>query len=226
MYPGLRFAGLCGKNVLETRLKRVPMHSTIEKTIHFNCPLCHRPVEALAETSGKLISCPSCGREFNPPGPDRKAGISWLVVFGLGVLAATALLTVPIKDLAERRAAWLRTHESPAQLRLRFQAEADAALSLQTTNAIVGLRNVVNRDVRLADSNPANWTADVTADYINHNGGVDRMTLPFIFWTYHSPVDGRDHVLCGVDRLKIAQAEHDELFKELGLAPDIPCPTN
>ncbi len=194
------------------------MHTTIEKTIHFNCPLCHRPVEAPAEASGRLISCPSCGREFNPPGPDRKAGISWLVVFGLGVLAATMLLVIPIKDLADHHSAWLRTHENPAQLRLRFQAEADAALSQQTTNAIVGLRSVVSRDLRLADGNPADWTADVTADYINRAGGVERVTLPFIFWTYHSPVDGRDHVLCGVDQVKIGQAERDTILRQFGLS--------
>ena len=193
------------------------MHTTVEKTIHFNCPLCHRPVEAPATASGKLISCPSCGREFKPPGPARKAGLSWLVVFGLGVLAAAMLLAIPIKDMADRHAAWARLHENPAQLRLRFQAEADAALAQQTTNAIVGLRSVVSRDLRLADGDPAKWTADVTADFINRVGGVERVTLPFTFSTYHSPVDGRDHVLCGVDQVKIGQAQRDTILQQFGL---------
>jgi hypothetical protein len=193
------------------------MHTTIEKKIHFNCPLCHQPIEAPAEASGKLISCPSCGREFNPPQPARKAGLSWLVVFCVGLFGAAVLLGIPLKELAAQRADWLRTHETPAQLRQRFQAEADSTLSLQTTNAIVGLRSIISRDLRLVDGNPANWTAEVTAEYINRVGGVERITLPFNFWTYHSPVDGRDHVLCEVDRLKIAQVQRDTIFQQLGL---------
>ena len=192
------------------------MNAVSEKTIHFNCPLCCQPVEAPAAASGRLISCPSCGREFNPPGPAPKISSSWLVVVGTGVVAAVLLIGLPLKNLADRHAAWVRTHEAPPQLRQRFQSEADAVLAQQCSIAIIGLRDIIKRDVRFVDADPSRWTANVTADFVNRVGGVERITLPFRFWTYHSPVDDRDHVLCDVDRLKISQAENEALMRQLG----------
>jgi hypothetical protein len=197
------------------------MNATIAKTIHFNCPMCHEPVETPAAASGKLISCPSCGREFNSPKPDAKTPTSWLVVVCAG-LAVAGALAIPLAGWAARHAAWVRQHESPAQLRQRFQAEAQASLSEQCTNAIVGLRSIIHREVLLTDANPDNWTAEVTADYVNRVGGVERVALPFNFWVYHSAVDGRDHVLCGLDRLKMARDERDALNRKFGLTGAAP----
>lgn len=194
------------------------MNAIVEKTVHFNCPYCHNEVAAPETASGKLISCPSCGCEFNSPKPASKAHTSWLLLFGLGILAAGTLIGVPVGDIIAHTASGARLAESPGQLHLRLENEARSALAQQVTVAVVGLRAIINQDTQFLDLNPDHWTAEVTADYINPVGGVQRETLPFSFWTYRSPADGRDHVLCRVDDLKISQARHDELAREFGVA--------
>lgn len=185
-------------------MKETRMPAAAPKTIHFNCPWCHRPVEAPDSASGRLISCPSCGREFSSPQPAPKASGSWLVLLSFALVAAVLLVGLPLMGWASRRAALARGNETPVQLRLRFQSEAETALAQQCSVAIVGLRDVINKDLRFSAADPSTWTANVTADYVNAVGGVQRVTLPFRFWTYRSTLDGRDHVLCAVDRLKLS----------------------
>ena len=199
------------------------MQATIVKTIHFNCPACRQPVEAPAEASGKLISCPSCGREFNSPRPAPKASLYWLIVLCLGFIGVGMLTGVPIEHWLARRKAM--RPENPAHQRARFRAEAQSALLQQCTNSIVGLHQVIAQDTRFLDENPGKWTADVTAEFVNPVGGIERTELPFAFWIYHSPLDGLDHVLCRVDEAKISQAQHDALLRRFGLTDTSPAIT-
>jgi hypothetical protein len=193
------------------------MDALIEKTIHFNCPLCHHAVEASAEASGKLISCPSCGEEFDSPRPAPKAQQWWLVVFCAALFSLALLVAIPLDGWIARRAAWAHSHETAMQVRLRLQSEADSRLSEKTTNAIVGLRTVVTRDTDFLNGDPNTWTAIVTADFINRLGGVERTSVPFKFWTYHSPVDGRDHVLCRVDDARAAGPQRTDAQLQVNL---------
>jgi hypothetical protein len=70
-----------------------------------------------------------------------------------------------------------------AQDKSRAEREAQAREKLfpAITNEVVGLRNIIFVAVSAPDNNVSNWNAFVTAEYINHFGGVDRTNLSFGF---------------------------------------------
>ncbi len=103
----------------------------------------------------------------------------------------------------------LPKRETSFELHKRLQTEAQDMLSRQCTNAIVGLSRIVNRDLFIANADPNQWTARVTAEYVNHFGGIDRTNMPFVFWVYDSPVDNLRHVLCRVDEATLSHANRD-----------------
>jgi hypothetical protein len=181
------------------------------KTIHFNCPTCERPVEAPATMSGRLIHCPSCEESLRPPRPAPKTSPSWLIIVCIALLGFFCVVGIPT-------AVWLTSkpkRESPNQLRARLLTEAQATLAEECTNAVVGLNRIIHRNLFVNDPDPNKWSADITAEYVNHIGGIDRTNLPFAFWAYDSPVDKLRHLLCRVDNLKIAQTERDALKQKL-----------
>lgn len=198
----------------------------IAKVIHFSCPDCEQPVEAGCHVSGRLISCPCCGREFNPPAPAPKASPSWLIIPCLALLAVSASIGIPLE---RRLAAYDASHPRPEtadQHFHRLQSEALALVLPQCTNAIVGLHRVITQDLALRDPNPNQWSAQVTAEFVNRMGGIERTTLPLAFSSYRSPVDGLDHVLCRVDVMKISQAESDALHQKFGFTDSNPSVTS
>jgi hypothetical protein len=131
------------------------------------------------------------------------------------MVAAGVLIGIPVVHLMMSGAP---RPETSVEVHKRFQTEAQAALLDQCTNAIVGLNRIIRKTTVLTDADPNKWTAEVTAEYVNHIGGVDRTTLPFVFWVYSSPVDNERHVLCRVDNLKISQNERDALSRKLSPA--------
>jgi len=97
--------------------------------------------------------------------------------------------------------------ETPYAMRKRFQSEAQAMFLQECTNSTAGMNRVIQKDLQTNDGDPNKWTAEVTAEYVNHSGGIDRTNLPFVFWIYDSPVDNQRHVLCRVDNLEIFDAQ-------------------
>ncbi len=67
----------------------------------------------------------------------------------------------------------------------RFRAGAREAALVATTNRIVGLRQIIGVDLATGGNNYKAWSAQVTADYFNQIGGVDRtnLTLKFGQWS-------------------------------------------
>ncbi len=174
------------------------------KTIHFSCPSCENAVETAAELSGKLTRCPSCEESLRPPRPAPKTSPSWLIAVCFILMASGVCIGIPLEQWARASSP---ARETPYGLQKRLQSEAQAMFMRQCTNAIVGLNRVIDQDLRTMDGDPNKWTAEVTAEYINHYGGIDRTNVPFVFWIYDSPVDHQRHVLCRVDNLKILGAE-------------------
>ena len=187
----------------------------IAKVIHFNCPACEQPVEAGEQVSGRLISCPGCGREFDPPGPAPKTSPSWLIILCLALVTAGVIVGIPLERRLTALSARARSETGPQHLH-RLQAEAQSLLLVQSTNAIIGLNRIINQDVSLRDPDPNQWSAQVTAEFVNRVGGIERTNVPFAFSSYHSPVDGLEHVTCLVDLAKISQAERDALHSKFG----------
>jgi len=81
------------------------------------------------------------------------------------------------------------------------------AIAVLRVFAITGMDRVIQKDLQTNDGDPNKWTAEVTAEYVNHSGGIGRTNLPFVFWIYDSPVDNLRHVLCRVDNLEIFDAQ-------------------
>jgi hypothetical protein len=92
----------------------------------------------------------------------------------------------------------------------RMQAEAERSLLVACTNDLVGLNRIVYKFVNDGAENPTNWTADITAEYVNHIGGVDRTNLSFVFGVRRSAVDNLEHVFCLLDLDKIRKQQKEE----------------
>jgi len=174
------------------------------KTIHFNCPICERPVETPAYMSGRLTQCPLCDEDLRPPRPAPKASPAWLIVVCFVLMASGVCIGIPLEQ-------WAGTNspkkETPYAMHKRFQTEARAMFLRQCTNSIAGMNRVIPKDLQTSDGDPNKWTAEVTAEYVNRYGGIERKDLPFVFWVYDSPVDNQPHVLCRVDNLEIYDAQ-------------------
>jgi hypothetical protein len=184
------------------------------KTIHFNCPICDRPVETPAYMSGKLTQCPGCEENLRPPCPAPKTSPAWLIAVCFVLMASSVCIGIPLEQ-------WAATNspkkETPLAMHKRFQTEARAMFLRQCTNSIAGMNRVSRKALRISDDNPNKWTAEVSAEYVNRFGGIERKDLPFVFWVYSSPVDNLPHVLCRVDNLEIYDAQHGIHDGEIGL---------
>jgi DNA-directed RNA polymerase subunit RPC12/RpoP len=137
----------------------------------------------------------------------------------LGWLAVAALCVVIVGAPAQ----WLRNEyqlnklldeqlpkeETPIQRTRRLQAEAEFELLKRCTNEVTGLARVVDKFIFDSDSNPNKWTATVTAEYVNHFGGIDRTNLPFTF----RQSDG--HIMCSLDIVKLDRDELESFHREL-----------
>jgi hypothetical protein len=187
----------------------------IAKVIHFNCPACEQPVEAGEQVSGRLISCPSCGGEFNPPGPVSKTSPSWMIILCTVLVTFGVGLGIPLERRLTALSARARSETGSQHFR-RLQSEAQALVLPQCTNVIVGFNRIITEEVVLRDPDPNQWSAQVTAEFVNRVGGIERTNVPFAFAAYRSPVDGLDHVICRVDLAKISQAERDALHSKFG----------
>ena len=174
------------------------------KIIHFNCPNCETPVETSAELSGELTQCPACEGSLRPPRPAPKTSPAWLIVLCFVLMASGVCIGIPLEQ-------WAATNppktETPFAMRKRLQSEAQAMFLRKCTSSTAGLNRVIQKDLQTNDGDPNKWTAEVTAEYVNHSGGIDRTNLPFLFWIYDSPVDNMRHVLCRVDNLEIFDAQ-------------------
>jgi len=74
-----------------------------------------------------------------------------------------------------------RDRESTAQRIDRFRTDASGLVAKECTNEVPGIKNIVHMEIFDSDDNYTKWTADVTLDFYNHIGGVDRTNLSFGF---------------------------------------------
>lgn len=86
------------------------------------------------------------------------------------------------------------SHETTAQKRTRYQAEAKQAMLDYCTNNIVGFTHAVSVNLDSFGDDIHRWNGEVVAEYVNHLGGVDRTNLSFPFETDSAVEDGHDFV--------------------------------
>jgi hypothetical protein len=188
------------------------------KTIHFNCPDCENPVETLAEMSGRVMNCPCCEKSLRPPKPAPKTSSSWLIILCFWFITIGVCVGIPVERRWSGSSARSSKQESSFSQHKRLQSEAQVIVLQKCTNAIVGLNRIISQELSINNEDPNKWTAEITAEHVNHFGGIDRTNVPMIFWIYDSPVDGVRHVQCRVDEKKLYQAERDALNRRFGLS--------
>jgi hypothetical protein len=100
---------------------------------------------------------------------------------------------------------WWRTQiaqvpkpETELQQKIRLQTEADGEMLKECTNVIVGLTRIIRSSVANADDNPYKWAGDVTAEYVNRVGGIERTNICFKFGT-DTGLDGLVHLRCSFE---------------------------
>ena len=96
----------------------------------------------------------------------------------------------------------------------RFKSEAEVALAMECTNQIVGLSRIIEKHIADSDDDPDKWTASVTAEFVNHLGGIDRTNVPFTF-SKHNDFDGVPHINCQYDWKKVSDDEARAFQHEL-----------
>ena len=82
------------------------------------------------------------------------------------------------------------------QLTARLQAEAELEMLKEATNAVIGLTRIIHSSVVNADDNPYKWNGDVTAEFVNRVGGIERTNVFFKFGT-DTGSNGVVHLWCG-----------------------------
>jgi hypothetical protein len=108
---------------------------------------------------------------------------------------------------------WWRTQfsqvpkpETESQQKNRLQSEAEIEMLKETTNVIVGLNRIIRQNVANADDNPYKWSGEVTVEFVNRVGGVERTNVFFRFGT-DTGTDGLVHLRCS------SESENDRLSR-------------
>jgi hypothetical protein len=173
------------------------------------------PLSANRPATAKLPVCPDCGTSID--GADRNcAGCGRVIERSVAVAAGDPL---PTKVLSPTPAgAWLilaillvvvvggpiywwrqaPRPESDWQLKTRLQGEAETEMLKETTNVIVGLNRIIRSSINNnnADDNPYRWSGEVTAEFVNKVGGIERTNVYFKFGT-DTATNGLVHLWCG-----------------------------
>ena len=177
--------------------------------IQFNCPGCGQSIEAEEDAQFTQVKCPTCQREFFPDktrlvrptpavGEERKGTRQAISFKRLAIALLVAVVFVPLviftvyPPYGEVAMKWLvlglfggdSTPPPPPHNLFWFAEHAQEDLLEKATNDIVGLHRIIKLDKNFFDPDPAKWTAEITAEYINHIGGVDRTNLPYRFHLY------------------------------------------
>ena len=86
--------------------------------------------------------------------------------------------------------------QTPEQHLEHWRNSARFELMKECTNEIVGLSRIIETQINDSSGNVGQWTAEVTAEHINHYGGIERTNMLFCFSPW------RDQVNCLRDGMR------------------------
>jgi len=75
----------------------------------------------------------------------------------------------------------VRDNELPAQRMERLRAEAPVEMLTTCSNEVIGFQRLVEFHIFTSDHIITNWQGDVTADFVNGIGGVNRTNILYRF---------------------------------------------
>ncbi|HZR15716.1 MAG TPA: hypothetical protein VFE51_00190 [Verrucomicrobiae bacterium] len=177
------------------------------------------PLASLSRISTAKVSvCPDCGTAFDdkartcvcgriierpqpPPSADvpTPAATPSPTAAGAWLIMAILLVVVVGGPIYWWRSQFAQVPrpETERQQKTRLQSEAESEMLKECTNAVVGLTRIIRTSVADADDN-YRWTGEVTAEYVNRVGGIERTNVLFKFGT-DTGMDGLVHLRCAAE---------------------------
>jgi hypothetical protein len=103
----------------------------------------------------------------------------------LGIVILAGLIAVGILawsfKLHELNDAAPRQDESYSQKIDRWRSSAELLMLKQSSNDVVGFSRLVDSHIDTLADNVRSWSGEVTVDYVNHLGGIDRTNVRYAF---------------------------------------------
>jgi hypothetical protein len=169
---------------------------------------------------GAARACSGCGRVIERPlvsnVGERPVAVPILSPTAAGAWLILAILLVVVVG---GPVYWWRSQfaqvprpETERQLKSRWQTEAEAEMLKEATNVIVGLTRIIHSSMMTVVDNPYKWTGELTAEFVNRVGGIERTNVYFKFGT-DTGTDGLVHLWCGseseIDRRNRQRDKHE-----------------
>jgi hypothetical protein len=88
--------------------------------------------------------------------------------------------------------------ETELQQKARLQSESEVEMLKECTNVVVGLNRIIRSSIINADDNSYKWAGDMTVEFVNRVGGVERTNVFFKFGT-DTGTDGLVHLRCSYE---------------------------
>jgi hypothetical protein len=174
------------------------------------------PLPSPGRISAKVSVCPDCGtafddkaracagcgriieRQLSPAAevprptaaPSPTAAGAWLVMAILLVVVVGGPIYWWRSQFAQ-----VPRPETERQQNARLQSEAEGEMLKECTNVVVGLTRIIRTSVANTDDNPYRWTGEITSEYVNRVGGIERTNVLFKFGT-DTGADGLVHLRC------------------------------
>jgi hypothetical protein len=149
-------------------------------------------------------NCVGCGRVIERPGSTAGApGVSTTLsptAAGAWLILAILLVAVVGGPIYWWRSQYAQVPkpETEWQQKARLQSESESEMLKECTNVVIGLNRIIRTSVVNTDDNPYKWAGDVTVEFINRVGGIERTNLEFRFGT-DTGRDGQVHLRCSFE---------------------------
>ena len=192
------------------------------------CPHCSQKIEALKEVAGQTVTCPTCNHDFIFPKAKSKAGFVVVIIVLLSFVAVIELyfkwqendemefhdMLVAGHKADDALKTIISPENNPNESKIgRLKKEAETSMLEACTNAVVGLNRIVEKNIIDYDDDPNKWTGNMTVEYINKVGGINRKELTFNFHAYKDTVFALEDSSLDDDKEKASQGNSSAEYR-------------